>query len=73
MLLDMIKNFTVDDIRIEPDGSKTVLFTVKKSRVNPDNTITNRSMQSTFVVPAEYTDMDIDAELFKILERSGWI
>jgi hypothetical protein len=73
MVVDMIKNWTITNIRTESDGSKTVFFTVTKSRVEPNGTVTTNKISSTFVVPGNFTEEQIDQELFKLLEKSGLI
>jgi hypothetical protein len=73
MRVGMIKNFTIDAVRINPDKTKTVFFTVKKSIVNPDRTVSNRGLQSTYVVDAEYSDADIEEKVFNLLDKEGWI
>jgi hypothetical protein len=73
MVVDMVKNWKITNIRTEPDGSQTVFFTVSKSRVEPDGAVSTNNIASTFVVPEGITEERIEQELFKILEKSGLI
>jgi hypothetical protein len=69
----MIKNFKIDNIRTELDGVKTVFFSTFKTRVEGTGSVVTSRVRSTFVVPGDLTEEQIETELFKLLEKSGWV
>ena len=72
MVVDMVKNWTITNIRTEADGSQTVFFTVTRSIVEPNGSVNTDKASSTFAVPGNLTEEQIEQELFKLLEKAGW-
>lgn len=67
----MIKPFTITNIREEPDGSKTVFYTVKQVVLIDKFTIKTQIMDATVNVPASIADVDL--YIFNLLQESGWV
>ena len=63
----MIKQFKIDSIREENDGSKTVSYTVSKA--TSDKQISG--MSTAINIPANI--IDIDNYIFNTLVNLGWI
>lgn len=69
MQVDMIKPYKITSIREEPDGNKTVFFSISKT-VNNNGLINTSTMDTAIYVLKEE---DIDEVLFKDLEKGGWL
>lgn len=66
----MIKPFTIQHIRQEPDGAKTVFFHIRKITPKGQGNRTFLEMQSAIYVKA---DEDVDTVLLNNLTEAGWI
>ena len=78
MGLDMIKAWKILGIINNPDQTKTVLYSIAKSNIvvnelkQPAGYETHK-YSGSYVVPQDYTEADIDRELFRILRNDGWV
>jgi hypothetical protein len=66
----MIKPFKVTNVREEPEGAKTVYFTVKKYVYKDNGGVQIDSMSTAIYVDA---DKDVDETIFEDLKKTGWI
>lgn len=66
----MIKPYNITNIREEPNGAKTVFFSITKTEEKPCGGFKVTTLKSTVYVSA---DENIDDILFNSLEKSDWI
>lgn len=66
----MIKPFTIQHVREEPCGGRTVFFRIRKAMQTNETQWVSRTMETATFVDA---GLDIDQKIFETLKESGWL
>lgn len=70
MVLDMIKPFTIQSTRVEPDGTLGVLYKVQlREQVSP-TIVRTKTLEAYVNLPK---GEDVEVALFNYLNDAGWI